>query len=83
MTTCHECKKSCEIHNVTYCATCHNHDGECNRGGCYRRARKTLSILHRGVLVEKRPVCNDKRCMRIMRQGAFNDGITFDINPIH
>ena len=33
--SCPECLKPCELHSITHCATCHNHEGECSFGGCF------------------------------------------------
>ena len=36
VTNCPECLKPCELHNIKFCLTCHNHPGECEMGGCTR-----------------------------------------------
>ena len=54
MTTCPECLKPCPEHNVTHCATCHKHEGQCDIGDCENAATHTL--VHESGR-ERRPVC--------------------------
>lgn len=44
--SCRECLWPCELHNVRRCATCHNHDGECEYGGCFETAAVALRFRH-------------------------------------
>jgi hypothetical protein len=53
MGTCSECRRPCPEHNVTGCATCHNHPGECAWGGCFEKA--TTSVEFKGG--EVRAMC--------------------------
>lgn len=34
MDTCTKCLKPCPDHGITFCATCHTHEGECSFGDC-------------------------------------------------
>jgi len=38
METCPECLKPCELHGMTFCPTCHKHEGECQFGDCEEKA---------------------------------------------
>lgn len=56
--TCTECINRCPEHNITYCLTCHKHEGECDYGDCTNRAVKALKHVRGGRLIEIRPFCN-------------------------
>ena len=56
---CRECLRPCPEHNVTYCATCHHHPGECHVGDCERRATCKIVVTRNttGAVVETVPAC--------------------------
>ena len=53
--TCPECLAPCELHNVTFCDTCHNHPGECAMGGCHRENKGGATFDFSGM--ERRTFC--------------------------
>ena len=55
---CPACIKPCPEHNVTYCATCHKHEYECDYGACQAKAIHQVSRYQGERLIEVRPACD-------------------------
>lgn len=55
MTTCTECLNPCEMHGLTFCATCHKHEGQCDFGDCEETEGVERVRVHPS---ETRPLCS-------------------------
>lgn len=51
------CTTTCELHNVQCCATCCVHPGDCDFGGCHRKATTIVDSTMNGKVTERRPAC--------------------------
>ena len=75
---CLHCLKPCPEHSVTYCLTCHKHDGECKIGDCTRTVTRTFAIHLNGKVVEVFGVCERPMCALLAKyRGAFEVGTEF------
>lgn len=54
---CMQCLRCCELHNITYCATCHKHESECDFGSCMKHATVKYARYDGDRLIEHRWVC--------------------------
>jgi hypothetical protein len=55
--TCSDCLKSCPEHSITFCLTCHKHEGECDCGGCTEEGARTFEFSEKGRVYERRSFC--------------------------
>lgn len=57
--TCAKCTKPCPEHGITFCVTCHKHDGECSIGDCVEPAAVKFAFKSLGGyrVAEVRAMC--------------------------
>lgn len=56
--TCAECLRACELHGLTFCATCHKHDLQCDCGSCTDASTRTFEFsTESGRVFERRSFC--------------------------
>ena len=61
---CLSCLKACELHNITHCATCHKHEGECDYGACQEPSTTYFTLQAKnGRVIEQRHVCAEHKTL--------------------
>lgn len=65
-------KTNCPEHNVTACATCHEVEGECTSGGCFKKATRSFAVTRNAndSIAYVAHLCDSETCRTLLAQAC-------------